>query len=152
MISGKATLIRDDYCDGLGDCLPHCPTDAITFEEREAAPYDAQAVAEHKNSGSTGIGCPGSRMQTLHQEHTGCPGQKSQVLAGTDDAVPSVQPSLSRSANGRYKSNWYQPTHRILMMPASLLLLIARPMRTDASMKISLRITLLSLAVPNWTI
>ena len=35
-------------------------------------------------------------MQTLHQEHTGCPGQKSQVLAGTDDAVPSVQPSLSR--------------------------------------------------------
>lgn len=96
MIGGKATLIRDDYCDGLGDCLPHCPTDAITFEEREAAPYDAQAVAEHKNSGSTGIGCPGSRMQTLHQEHTGCPGQKSQVLAGINDAVPSVQPSLSR--------------------------------------------------------
>ena len=150
MIGGKATLIRDDYCDGLGDCLPHCPTDAITFEEREAAPYDAQAVGEHKNSGSTGIGCPASRMQTLHQEHTGCPGQKSQVLAGTDDAVPSVQPSLSRLR--QWPAQPYQPTHRILMVPASLLLLIARPMRTDVSMKISLRITLLSLAVPNWTI
>ena len=22
MINGKAKLIRDDYCDGLGDCLP----------------------------------------------------------------------------------------------------------------------------------
>ena len=25
MIGGKATLMRDDYCDGMGDCLPHCP-------------------------------------------------------------------------------------------------------------------------------
>lgn len=23
MIDGKAKLIRDDYCDGLGNCLPH---------------------------------------------------------------------------------------------------------------------------------
>ena len=32
MIDGKATLLRDDYCDGLGDCLPVCPTNAISFE------------------------------------------------------------------------------------------------------------------------
>lgn len=96
MINGKATLIRDDYCDGLGDCLPHCPTDAITFEEREAAPYDAQAVAEHQKARHTGTGCPGSRMQTLHPEQGGCPGQKSQVLSEDDNAAPSVQPSLSR--------------------------------------------------------
>lgn len=96
MVNGKATLIRDDYCDGLGDCLPHCPTDAITFEEREAAPYDAQAVAEHQKARHIGTGCPGSRMQTLHQEHAGCPGQKSQVLSGGDNAAPSVQPSHSR--------------------------------------------------------
>ncbi len=25
--------MRDDYCDGFGDCLPGCPTGAITFEE-----------------------------------------------------------------------------------------------------------------------
>jgi ferredoxin len=23
---GKAVLLRDDYCDGLGNCLPVCPT------------------------------------------------------------------------------------------------------------------------------
>lgn len=47
MINGKAKLIRDDYCDGLGDCLPVCPTDAITFEEREALAYDEVAVKEN---------------------------------------------------------------------------------------------------------
>lgn len=45
LVNGKAKLLRDDYCDGLGDCLPTCPTGAITFVEREAAPYDATAVA-----------------------------------------------------------------------------------------------------------
>ena len=44
MVNGKAELIRDDYCDGLGDCLPVCPTGAISFEERIAAPYDHDAV------------------------------------------------------------------------------------------------------------
>ena len=44
MVDGKARLMRDDYCDGLGDCLPACPTGAITFVEREAAAYDEQAV------------------------------------------------------------------------------------------------------------
>ncbi len=34
MVDGKAQLMRDDYCDGLGDCLPACPTGAITFVER----------------------------------------------------------------------------------------------------------------------
>lgn len=44
MVNGKAKLLRDDYCDGLGDCLPVCPVDAISFEEREAAAYDEDAV------------------------------------------------------------------------------------------------------------
>ena len=47
MVDGKAKLLRDDYCDGLGDCLPQCPTGAIRFVEREAAPYDEQAVLEN---------------------------------------------------------------------------------------------------------
>ena len=25
IINGKAKLLRDDFCDGLGDCLPVCP-------------------------------------------------------------------------------------------------------------------------------
>ena len=52
MVNGKAKLLRDDYCDGLGDCLPQCPAGAITFVEREAAPYDEQAVLENKKQES----------------------------------------------------------------------------------------------------
>ena len=48
LVDGKARLRREDYCDGLGDCLSECPTGAITFEEREAAAYDAAAVQAAK--------------------------------------------------------------------------------------------------------
>ncbi|MDR2487265.1 MAG: 4Fe-4S binding protein [Clostridiales Family XIII bacterium] len=51
MVDGKAKLAFDHYCDGLGDCLPVCPTGAITFEEREAAAYDAEAVAQSQGHG-----------------------------------------------------------------------------------------------------
>ena len=44
IIDGKARLVRENYCDGLGDCLPSCPTGAITFEERDALEYDDAAV------------------------------------------------------------------------------------------------------------
>ena len=47
MAEGKARLLRDDYCDGLGNCLPACPMDAISFETREAAPFDSAAVREY---------------------------------------------------------------------------------------------------------
>lgn len=46
--NGKAVLVRDDYCDGLGNCLPHCPAGAISFEEREAAAFDKKAVMANK--------------------------------------------------------------------------------------------------------
>lgn len=44
MVNGKAKLVRENFCDGLGDCLPNCPTGAITFEERKAPAYDDEAV------------------------------------------------------------------------------------------------------------
>ena len=50
MVNGKAQLMRDDYCDGLGDCLPNCPTGAISFIEREAAAYDEAAVKAPSSS------------------------------------------------------------------------------------------------------
>lgn len=53
MVDGKARLLRDDYCDGLGDCLPACPAGAISFENREAAAYDKEAVQAHMKKRST---------------------------------------------------------------------------------------------------
>ena len=62
--------MRDDFCDGLGDCLPACPAGAITFTEREAVPYNEQAVLAHKQKEiSSAVSphplCPGARVKTL---------------------------------------------------------------------------------------
>ncbi len=70
MVNGKARLLRDDYCDGLGDCIPACPVDAITFEEREAAPYDEAAVQANmacETKGDLPCGCPGSNVRTIRK-------------------------------------------------------------------------------------
>jgi ferredoxin len=74
MVNGKAKLLRDDYCDGLGDCLPVCPTGAISFEEREAAPYDEAAVLKNKlnkQGEKLPCGCPGTQSKTIRRE-TSC--------------------------------------------------------------------------------
>ena len=72
MVDGKAKLLRDDYCDGLGDCLPSCPTEAITFEEREAAEYNEAAVKANqmnKQGEKLPCGCPGTQSKMIkHQE------------------------------------------------------------------------------------
>ena len=77
MVDGKAQLIRDDYCDGLGDCLPACPTGAITFTQREAAPYDEAAVQAHlarkKEEAPLPCGCPGSQSRAIHREESPAP-------------------------------------------------------------------------------
>ena len=73
-MEGKAKLLRDDYCDGLGDCLPNCPVGAISFIEREAAAYDEAAVQENKKKQMQAMGqapvggCPGSRMRQLERK------------------------------------------------------------------------------------
>lgn len=70
MINGKAKLMREDYCDGLGDCLPVCPTDAISFEEREAPAYNEAAVLaskQKKASIALACGCPGTQSRVIKQ-------------------------------------------------------------------------------------
>jgi len=40
IVDGKATLLRQNHCDGLGRCLPVCPVQAISF----TASQDTQAI------------------------------------------------------------------------------------------------------------
>jgi ferredoxin len=35
IVNGKAKIIKDSYCDGLGACLGHCPQGALSIIERE---------------------------------------------------------------------------------------------------------------------
>ena len=47
IVRGKARLVSDVLCDGLGACLGSCPQGAICIEEREAAPFDEVAARRH---------------------------------------------------------------------------------------------------------
>ncbi|WP_027399770.1 ATP-binding protein [Anaerovorax odorimutans] len=89
MVNGKAELLRDDYCDGLGDCLPACPTGAITFVEREALPYNEEAVKTNM-------------MKNKVQPETlacGCPGTHSKMLKRTEDKCSSSQANMQAAEN-----------------------------------------------------
>ena len=84
MINGKAKLTREDYCDGLGDCLPACPVNAITFEEREAPAYDEAAVqrAKQEKSGAPlPCGCPGTNAKTIERKPLS---EKTQIHAESE--------------------------------------------------------------------
>ena len=89
MVDGKAALMRDDYCDGLGDCLPACPTGAISFVEREAAAYDEQAVLAHKQEKMRAEGKP---------LPCGCPGSRSRRIEHTDGGEAPLCEAVSRLA------------------------------------------------------
>ena len=56
-VDGMAELLREDYCDGLGDCLPACPMNAISFEEREAPAYNEAAVLAAKKAKEAPLPC-----------------------------------------------------------------------------------------------
>lgn len=66
IIDGKAKLVSEKYCDGLGNCLD-CPQGAISIEEREAEEFDETAVEEHLNSDEESeclaCGCPSSKVE-----------------------------------------------------------------------------------------
>lgn len=57
MIDGKAKVVRDDYCDGIGNCLPVCPVGAIRFSDK---PVTHKAAASHPVSA-----CPGQMQQSF---------------------------------------------------------------------------------------
>ena len=91
MIGGKATVVREDYCDGLGNCLPHCPTGAISIEEREAVPFDeaavkaAQEALAAKNAAPASGGCPGSTARAIPRPLPAgaphmCPGSMARAI------------------------------------------------------------------------
>ncbi len=95
IIDGKARLISESYCDGLGDCIGECPQGAITFETREAASYDEEAVKQNQASGTN---------ETLP---CGCPGTATRSLKQQDESTPCCEaPEVSAAPTKSTLSNW----------------------------------------------
>ncbi|MGI6606659.1 MAG: ATP-binding protein [Peptococcia bacterium] len=96
MIDGKARLISETYCDGLGDCLPECPTGAITIEEKDAAPYDEEAVKAKMEATAKAVTPP-----TLP---CGCPGTQTKLLK--TDPAPAHTPAPNPKQNESQLRQW----------------------------------------------
>jgi NAD-dependent dihydropyrimidine dehydrogenase PreA subunit len=70
IIDGKAKLVSEKYCDGLGNCLD-CPQGAITIEEREAQEFDKAAVEQHLHAeeaeGELPCGCSSATVSQFER-------------------------------------------------------------------------------------
>ena len=95
MVDGKAKLLREDYCDGLGDCLPARPMNAISFEEREAPAYNEAAVLAAKKAKEDKLpcGCPGSACQSISYRHSGVEKQVPSCLGNFPVQIKLLPPN-----------------------------------------------------------
>lgn len=75
LINGKAVMISELYCDGLGACIGECPVGAITLEEREAEPYNEDAVMERMVT-------KGEKVILAHLRHLKEHGEKVLIQQG----------------------------------------------------------------------
>ncbi len=58
MVNGKAKVVHDNYCDGIGNCLPVCPVNAISFSDKDV-------VNKEVNTKPVPGGCPGRNVKEL---------------------------------------------------------------------------------------
>lgn len=99
IVDGKARLIGDQYCDGLGDCLKAgCPLDAITIIERESAAYSQEAVdallalkKDHPHAPAPVMpcGCPGTMAKRIEKPAPEPAKEKAATNEGDDTSRPS---------------------------------------------------------------
>ena len=98
IVDGKAKLIRDDYCDGLGNCLPVCPVDAIHVIG-EAAAYDEAAVKRAKARKADGRG---GKKRAGGQKSRTCPPRTSWPAAAPGTQVRAMHhPAAAAQARAR---------------------------------------------------
>jgi len=120
IIDGKARIVSDKYCDSLGACLSECPQGAISIEEREAEPFDEEAVKEHllkqaDDKPDSACGCPGTAVRQFEHEETlpcGCP---STTVSQFRETHASKGAASSESYHPSQLSHW--PVQLTLVPP-----------------------------------
>lgn len=92
IIDGKARLVSELYCDGLGACIGDCPMKAITIEEKEVEAYDEVAVMKR-------LVPQGPKVIEAHLNHLKSHGELNlyqqgiQYLKDNNIPVPDTAPS-----------------------------------------------------------
>ena len=109
VIDGKAQLMAEKYCDGLGACLGECPNDALQIIEREAEDFDETAVEEHlkEKAEKTGIADTVSALRlSLDPAAKSFPGP---IPVSRPISLKPRPDRLRPSVIGRSRSNWFPP-------------------------------------------
>jgi len=123
IINGKAKLMADNLCDGLGACLGHCPMDAITIERRTADEFDEEAVEKHLASEQK------AQPQAVVHGHGDCPSAKvlnfaAPARSGHGGGCPSAQvknfaPAKTEEAGSRQSQLRQWPVQMHLVPPTA---------------------------------
>ncbi len=95
IVDGKAKLIRDSYCDGLGACL-NCPEGALNLIEREADDFDEEAAlaAKAEREGKAPSQAAHAPLGMMPKPG-GCPGSMARALKPLSPASAAANPGLA---------------------------------------------------------
>ncbi len=99
IVDGKAKLIKDSYCDGLGACL-NCPEGALQLIEREADDFDEEEAlaAKAERDGLAGKPAghgPHGLSHGMPHKPGGCPGSMARALKPLSPAAVAANPGLA---------------------------------------------------------
>ncbi|MCX8022432.1 MAG: 4Fe-4S binding protein [Syntrophorhabdaceae bacterium] len=109
IINGKAKLISESYCDGLAACLGECPEGALRIVEKEAEPFDMDAVERHLKVKSE----KGDRKPELTDVlPCGCPSTHIQIFSS-----PSGEANIPSHFEGGAKSELTHWPIQIRLVP-----------------------------------
>jgi ferredoxin len=98
IVDGKARIIADKLCDGLGACLGECPTGALKIVEREADEFDEEAVHEHL--------AEREKVQKEAVMQCGCPSASIQAFVPADAHQRAHTPSVGEGERESALSHW----------------------------------------------
>jgi len=113
MIDGKAKLVSEIYCDGLGACLDCCPVDAITIEQREAAEFDEQATKKYLEELARNKAAYEKQAPKAKTEGFVCPGTLTMNL----NTEPKTTPAAASGDVSSQLRQW--PVQLTLVSPAA---------------------------------
>jgi len=126
---GKAKIIKEMYCDGLGACIGECPQEALTIVMEEADPFDEEAMEEHlktlrgkqaqESPPELEAGCPGAKLVHLQSQPSAAPLQEGESsLNPLPHHYRKVRLQFRRCKTGRCKSTCCLHPLLFLMRPS----------------------------------
>jgi ferredoxin len=120
IVNGKAKLVNEVFCDGLGACIGECPTGALKIVEREAPAFNPVAVEAHlKRLGREPAGHSHTHTHAAGSKarppaaHAGCPGSAMRMSAASETPAPVTGTGLPAMVQRSELAQWPVQLHLV---------------------------------------